>query len=263
VIWLAKLMNKKCVLYANGIGPIKRNINRKWTKRIVNKVDLITLREHLSKEELKRLGITKPEIVVTADPVFNLAYKEVDARAILAKEGVDQSKPLISVFFRSWEGQEQYVTKMATICDYICNQYDMNVLLIPMKYPDDVAVSRAICDKMKNNAFVLNHRYDAETLISLIGQTQLVLSMRLHAIIYAALINVPMIGFEYDPKVKYFIKELDMVLAGNIKSFKENEVMNQIDTIFENYSQIQEKLKKRVSKIKEKASENIKLFNQV
>ena len=60
------------MLYANGIGPVSGKLNRRLVKMVVNTVDVITLREKLSEADLKSIGVTKPNIMVTADPAFNL-----------------------------------------------------------------------------------------------------------------------------------------------------------------------------------------------
>ncbi len=56
---LAKLYKKPVMVYANGIGPINRSINRVLTRNILNKVDLITLRDEDSKIFLEELGVKK------------------------------------------------------------------------------------------------------------------------------------------------------------------------------------------------------------
>jgi len=55
-----KKMGMKVMIYANGIGPLNKEKNRKLTKKIVNRVDVITLREKLSYEELNNLKIQSP-----------------------------------------------------------------------------------------------------------------------------------------------------------------------------------------------------------
>lgn len=53
----AKFMRKKVMLYANGIGPVSGKRNRRLVKQVVNKADLITLREENSYEELLSMGV--------------------------------------------------------------------------------------------------------------------------------------------------------------------------------------------------------------
>ena len=258
ILWLAKLFNKKCMIYANGIGPIRRKMNRYLTKCMVNRVDIITLREHLSVKELDKLGINKPVIKVTADPVFSLDLKPIDVDKIFEIEEVDHSKPLVGVLFRDWKDKAVYVEKMAQICDHIVQNLDMNVLFIPMKYPTDMQVANEIALAMQCQSYSLKNNYDVNTIIEVIGKTKFVLSMRLHALLYAALKSVPMIGFIYDPKVKYFLKELKMYTIEDIGDFTAVDVIKHIDEILVNYEQIQQNIQTEVAHLKEKAGENEK-----
>ena len=47
------------MVYANGIGPINKKLNRTLTKHILNKAELITLRDENSKETLVEIGVHK------------------------------------------------------------------------------------------------------------------------------------------------------------------------------------------------------------
>ncbi|PKM49137.1 MAG: polysaccharide pyruvyl transferase CsaB [Firmicutes bacterium HGW-Firmicutes-7] len=263
IIWYAKLHKKKCMLYANGIGPINKAFNRRVTKWIVNKADVITLRESLSNDELQALGINKPKIYITADPVFNLPYVKVDVNEIFKNEGVDTTKPLAAVLFRNWLSSDSYIHKTAELCDYITNQYDMHVVLIPMKYPTDIDISEEILKSMKNKAFILKQKHDVSEMIEIIGATKVVLSMRLHSLLYAAIQNVPMIGFIYDPKVEYYIRELNMYSAGDVSNFDLVNAKDIIDEIMRDYVKIQEQLAIKVGEVKKKAVENREILGQL
>ena len=65
------------MVYANGIGPVNYKVNRFLTRNVVNQVDLITLREETSCIELESLNITRPNILVTADPAFSLEFSRI------------------------------------------------------------------------------------------------------------------------------------------------------------------------------------------
>lgn len=258
ILFLAKIFKKKCMIYANGIGPIRRKMNRFLTKCMVNQVDIITLREHLSVKELDKIGINKPIIKVTADPVFSLDLKPIDVNKIFEQENVDNSKPLVGVLFRDWKDKSIYVEKMACICDHIVQEMNMNVLFIPMKYPTDMQVANDIAVAMQCESYSLKNNYDVNTIIGVIGETKFVLSMRLHALLYAALKSVPMIGFIYDPKVKYFLKELKMYTIEDIEDFTVDGVVRQMDEILNNYTNIQQNIQNEVAHLKVKAGENEK-----
>lgn len=263
ILCLAKLFGKKCMIYANGIGPIRRKFNRFITRLMINKVDIITLRESLSLKELEKMGVNKPKVEITADPVFSLELNDLDVNSILSKENVDISKPYVAVLFRDWKDKESYVKKTAEICDYIVKELNMNVLFIPMKYPTDIIISEHISNLMDERSYILRNKYDNNTIIQIIGQSKFILSMRLHALLYASLKNIPMIGFIYDPKVKYFLKELKIYTIEDIRNFSVHNVKNHINDILSNYEEIQENIKKEVDVLKLKAYENRKYLAEL
>lgn len=263
LIGYAKSKKKKCILYANGIGPIRKSLNQKLTKWVANKIDLITLRDSQSFELLKQMDINKPEIHITADPVYQLITNPVNVDEVLLSEGIDTSKPLVAVFFRSWSNEREYVEKIAQICDSIHDTYDMNILLIPMKYPSDLNVSMEIAKIMKTQPMVIKNKVDVSTMVEIIGQTKLVLSMRLHALIYASLKAVPMIGFVYDPKVDFYIKELNAFSAGDIHHFEAAKVLESVDQIMNNYEEVKQNIEKRYDELRKKALLNKEYLQKI
>ena len=69
----AKRMGCKVIMYGCGIGPINKPSNRKCAAKTINRsVDIITLRDDLSRGELNSMGIVKPDIRLSADPTIIL-----------------------------------------------------------------------------------------------------------------------------------------------------------------------------------------------
>ncbi len=256
ILVLAKMFGKKTMIYANGIGPISKQKNRWITKKILNKVNLITIRETLSMQELFDMGVTNKNIKLTADPVFNLKIKDVDIDIVLKENKIDTSKDFVTILFRDWNAKEDYIEKMSKVCDYIVKSKNMNVVFIPMKYPADINVGEKIAEKMQQKSYVIKSKLNVYQIIKLTGMSKISLSMRLHALLYSALENVPMIGFTYDPKVEYFLKELKMYSIVNMDSFTVDEVTRNIDNILENYNEVSFKIEKNTSKLKKKSDLN-------
>lgn len=259
LITLSILLKTKSILYANGIGPITKSLNRMLVRKIVNKMDLITLRERLSKYELDRLGIVNPEIHITSDPVFNLEVTSRNIDNLFKREGVNTSKSFVTIFFRSWKEEERYLPKVAHICDYIVSEYGMDILFVPMKHPSDIIVANKIQALMSHteSGIVIKGKYDSDTLIELIGQSKFIISMRLHALLYAAIKSIPMIGFVYDPKVKYYLEELEMYSVEDMHRFDESEVEGFITDLMGNYEAIQHRITTITGKQKELAKKNV------
>ncbi len=110
---------------------------------------------------------------------------------------------------------------------------------------------------MRHQSYVLKKKYDSDTLIELIGNTKFIISMRLHALLYAAIKTIPMIGFVYDPKVKYYLEELDMYAVEDMNSFNENEVEGFVDDIMGHYDLIRERIKTVTNLQKQQSKKNI------
>ncbi|MGE5560033.1 MAG: polysaccharide pyruvyl transferase CsaB [Chloroflexota bacterium] len=219
IIWRAKLLRKRVVLYANGIGPVRRPLNRRLTARILNSVDLITLRESMSLAELRGLGVDRPPVEVTADPVFGLSPAPPErARELLAAEGVGTRRPLVGVSVRQWANLETWAEAIAVAADHLIDRHGASVAFIPMEFSADVVVAEAVARRMRNPATIIRGKYIATDCMAIVGQLDLLLGMRLHSLIFAARQQVPLIGIDYDPKVRGLLAELGQPSAGDVAS---------------------------------------------
>ena len=103
IIFLAKLLGKKTMLYSQGIGPLIRKRNRKAAAWLINKLNLVTVRDEGSKRELLEMGVVR-EVSVGADPVLGLPGDLIDTQAgreILARNGIEPEERLLGLFIRS------------------------------------------------------------------------------------------------------------------------------------------------------------------
>lgn len=70
--------------------------------------------------------------------------------------------------------------------------------------------------------YILPESYDTEELMSLIGNLDLLIGIRLHALIFAALMHIPFIGISYDPKIDNFLQSANQTAIFSIENFDEN-----------------------------------------
>ena len=66
-------------------------------------------------------------------------------------------------------------------------------------------------------AFVLPQSFSAEEYLAIISNFQLLIGMRLHALVFAALNTVPFLGVSYDPKVNRFVKAMEGKVTGDVE----------------------------------------------
>lgn len=264
-IWLAKKMRLKVMFYANGIGPLNKNINKKFTKTIINKVNVITLREELSLRELQSLRIDKPRIILTADPALTVtASGHSDAGAIFEKEGIPSEGPFVGFSVRKCPGHENYEHEkyeevIAQAADYMIERYGIKPVFIPMQYPVDVAIVENVVSKMKGKGYIIKNMYNFSQTLGVISKMEMLVGMRLHALIFAASQGIPLVGLVYEPKIEGFLHYIRQASAGHVKQLEFDRLKGVIDQVWNHRNAIKEQLKGDVEKLKEKALENAKI----
>jgi polysaccharide pyruvyl transferase WcaK-like protein len=82
----------------------------------------------------------------------------------------------------------------------------MQVVFLPMCYPNDVDCARDVAKKMQNESVLIRRELSAGDTHALIAGSVLVLSQRLHALIFALSQHVPAVGITYDIKVQSFLE---------------------------------------------------------
>jgi polysaccharide pyruvyl transferase CsaB len=261
IIKAAESFKKKVMVYANGIGPVHKTVNRRLVRRIVGRADVITLRDDVSAEELKNMGVVRDDIRVTSDPVFTLnGVSREEAVKLLTDGGIPHDKPFVCVAVRNWSNMGAFHQNVATLCDDIYETYGRNILFVAMQTPHDISISQDIGRLMKNKAYVLDTRYTAEQLMGIIGLCDFVLAMRLHTLIFSARMCVPFIGMVYDPKVDAYIKALHMLSAGDVRDFDAEIVMETVKELMAHRDAYVASLKRSLTELESLAHEDAKLL---
>lgn len=227
--WLAKLrlaqrMGKKTCLYANSVGELRFGINRRMAARALKKVHLITLRDALSAELLERLGVDGAQ--VTADPAFSLEPPTPEEQAA-ARQKYDLPREYVCIAIRHWYDTNavipvkiatrlglrskknaaryaRYIGVMAEVTRRINDELGLPAVFLSMCRGRDAGVARDILAKLSQNLgnFVIDDpAMTPQEAMAVIGQSKLLLGMRLHSLIYAADLGIPMAPIVYQDKV--------------------------------------------------------------
>lgn len=227
----AKRLGCKVMMYGCGIGPVKRPGGVERTRRVLNScVDAITLREPDSIEELARFGVTKPEIILASDPALTLPSapaEEVDAA--LEAAGAAPEGKYICFALRLWPGFGEKAGVFAAAARHAHEAYGLTPVFLPINHLDDGQAAAIVAEKLGDTPHVLlPGPMSSALVIGLMSRMQVVVSMRLHGLIFAAGQGVPLIGVSYDPKVTAFLRCVD---AGCVplEGLEEGELCRLID----------------------------------
>jgi polysaccharide pyruvyl transferase WcaK-like protein len=248
------------MLYANGIGPVKKQRNIERLAPVLNDVDLITLRDEFSEQTLNSFGVNAPRTVITADAAFSLGDVE-RARIDDMLDRIDlRNKKFFSVSVRKWRyNMPGFEEEIARFCDYVGKRYGFIALFIPMRPSDDTEISRRIMGLMKQPSIFFGEKYTTDEIRGAIGMSEFMLGMRLHTLIYAATTGTPLIGLVYDSKVKAMMETLHQHFYKLVEDFHWQNLAIYADNIMNNKQAITEEIKKAGRCQAEKAKLNTAL----
>lgn len=240
IMGFANLLKKPIFIYAQGIGPINKNFNKKIVKHFLNKAKYISLRDKDSFELIKSIGVKK-NVDIVPDPVMGLEFDCLD----------DFSREdYIIISVRAWENAKNYLKDIATFCENI-NKEGINIKLLPMHGKLDEDVSKILANMLSFDVEILSYKMNIEAKLKYISDSKLMVGMRLHALIFAGNVSTPMIGISYDPKIDSYLKLVDQPCIGNVKDGIDAKVLtDKALYIINNYESMKSKLESSTRNLK-------------
>jgi polysaccharide pyruvyl transferase CsaB len=199
----------RVMMYGCGIGPVLHEGDIRLTRRILNRyVDAITLREPDSLAELRRFGVTIPEIILSSDPAITLgAAPDGEVNTVLAENGADPNGNYICFALRRWPGFNEKAPAFSAAARYAYEKYGLVPLFLSINHHNDSDAAGKVAGGLGDTPYrSLPGPLPPELAIGVMARMEIVVSMRLHGLIFAAGQGVPLVGVSYDPKVTAFLR---------------------------------------------------------
>jgi polysaccharide pyruvyl transferase CsaB len=240
---LTAIKGKPLMLFAVGIGPLQSEEGVSIVRTIANQAVLITVRDEESQKILLSLGIPPEKISVTADPVFSRFSPGNDTQT---QPRDHPHAPVVGVVLRNWDvdiAPDIWEKEVAEGLDLFLQPHPSGrVLFIPFQNVketllDDFGISKRVQRLMahSNQTSIISKSLTFAEKAGALSQCDLLLGMRLHALILAIKYGIPAVGISYDPKVTNLmtVSKLDpytipittlnhQVLAGTLESGMRN-----------------------------------------
>ena len=179
--------------------------------------------------------------------------------ALFADNGLPKDGRFFGISVREWQTNDpDFVRKIAEIADYAAEKYHLVPLLLPMRYPNDVAISEQIASQCRM-AYVLKNPVGVKDMIGLVGCLEAVLGMRLHTLIYASGASVPVIGIVYDKKVSAFLDYIGEKRRVDTENIDVAAAKRDLDEIMEHPAEIRAFLAEQKARLAALAEQNASL----
>ncbi len=208
VIFLAKILGKKVVIFAQGIGPIKGIFANFLTKTALKMCDIVTVRDEDSQQILNGWKI---QSTLLCDPVYSLAIGQYNPRGIVGVQ-LRKVKNLHPCFLNDLadcvgnffsDRQISVFSFQNSMDEEICLRF---VKILKAKYND------------LNVNVIMNSSIDKT--VSDFSNLEYLIAMRYHACLLGLKFGVKILPLVYNEKVQTLAKEFQIDWADCTK--KEN-----------------------------------------
>ena len=161
----------------------------------------------MSLDELRAMGVTKPDIRVTADPALLLQPGEDGAvESFLQSKGLDPDRAYALYVLRPWPGFEEKKQSFRDAVEAVRKQYGLTPVFFALEPERDTAPCRAVMSMLDGESFFISAPKDEKLIIGMMRKMRVIVSMRLHTLIFASSVGAKLAAVSYDPKVTGFMR---------------------------------------------------------
>lgn len=217
IILLAKLMFKKVIIFAQGIGPVNGWFWRNLTRFTLTCCNLITVRD---KESYKQLGKWKIKSSLVNDPAWDIPTLPID------------NKGYVGVQLRQYSNMHPDFVKL--LVKYIGMYFsERKIILFVFQKPDDLVIAKEFERELRRQYPEIKYEINFESTIKSIVQgfsnLEYLFAMRFHACLLGLKYGLKVFALPYDIKVENLANEYRLV---NIMVGKKPENYNAFFSTF-------------------------------
>ena len=226
----AKKAGCQVMMYGCGIGPVNGEKYQAQAARVLEEhVDLIALRDPESLETLRAFGVEEPRVHLTADPALLMEGDDAAAGRYLARNGLNPDGQYSLFVLRPWDGTQEKLAAICAAADYGWEKYGLAPLFYTLEPSRDAEITRTAAGMVKAPCHVLPPVEEGAALCGLMGRMGLVVSMRLHALVFACAQQTRVAAISYDPKVSGFMSYLGSDCCVELDRLTEQELKTMLD----------------------------------
>jgi len=301
-ILLAKLFGRKCVAIAIGIsgGAELSSFGRFVSKKTLNLLDAITVREQGSFDNAVAMGIKQDKVFLSSDIVFSLGgkgnfytyepqsaqnkgkYIVFSLRDITGRKGglipASIKRKFFGTTIESNRNTLNFVELIAKVVDSAISKLDVDVVLWPTYYGKnfssrDDLIHQLVYEKIENKDRVrkINTPLTFEQIMDMLKGAQMLMGLPLHSLISATLANCPFLALNYAEKGTKFTRQInycdemiiDLSQKGFLRQITVDGIIKSIKLVMSCRAQIKDKLAAGKNKLIGLNETNFKILDKI
>lgn len=217
LVVLAKVFGCRTEARAIGVDAVYSGLNRWFTRFTFNHfVDIISVRDTDSQRALESVGVYHP-IFQTPDLVFQFV--------IPAPAPASSGKMAWAI--APWEQRLGWDHDLALLADSAKQELNVQTELLVFFPAQDTELAQKVADLSKSGVTIRQWQRP-EDLLSWMQEYELIVGMRYHALVLAALSERPFIGWGYQRKVASLCRDFGQPVWGFERGWDNYTVLRQL-----------------------------------
>ena len=246
--------------YAVGAGPLREADDREAVRTVLPEMTEVVVRDEESRLVLEEVGV-ECELTVTADPALLLA-PEPFTEQMMRQEGLPVDARLVGMSVREPGraaeklDEDDYHALLADVADFLARRLDAHVVFVPMER-QDVRHAHGVLSRMSapDLGRILHNSYSPGQVLGFMSHLDMVVGMRLHVVIFAALSGLPVLPLPYSGKVFDFARRTGAPALVGVAREQAGLLLAEVDRLWDEFPHRQADLNTRVQGLRALARE--------
>lgn len=267
-IALGTLTSSPVMIYAPSMGPFRKKKRNQWRKRILERVDLITVREAISAEYLTGLGIHLSERYRTIDSVLQSPVDPDLGDLVFAREGLEPGKMYIgfgpSLDLKRFQNENKkirYIELLAQSLRLLIDRFGTYIVFFPHGYGSwrDRPFLESIISiaGVEHRAHILSETCNSDEQQALAGKMDAFVSFRYHPGMFALRQSVPCVNVAYEHKVWGFMQALGLEeFCLDLETVTAAQLVNKLEQAWQEREAIAQRVQPRIALLERESLKN-------
>ena len=202
----ARICGCKTELLAAGIGPLTSQLARRQTAAVLNRCTHVDLRDMDSYRMLISMGVRRELMSVSPDPAFFMPMPPPSRLPFLLNEaGIPSTDRYFCVALLGTLAENASLRRTVTAAlRLFSRRHELLPIFVLFDRFRDISPTLHMCRELRGTVVHLREASDA---LALFSGSEFLLGMRLHALIFSTVAQIPAIGLgAADPKLGSFCR---------------------------------------------------------
>ncbi len=258
--------DKRLVHFPAGMNPGNSPETLNKLLAISKEFDLFLLRDVDTKKRLVDAGFDPNFVQVTIDPAFNIKLVDDVDNDVISVLNNNNKKNLVGIGISNERDCSKYNLPLewAKIADFIVAKFAANIVFLPSNTQEgkDLMMMGAVKKAMlyKDKAYIVDVELSPKDMISSISKLEMMISSRMHQLIFSCLAETPFVGISRCAKIDSFLALFNTTPAATVRDLKLEKVRPAIESIWQRRKEVKEMIKIKKESLLKKSLETERLL---